>query len=80
VPVTVSRNAAASSTQHSPTILAQTASTPRHATFTSPLRPRDSSTAGGGSSAVPRKISFDFFGGNTKSSSPAAEGPKVSFS
>ena len=52
VPVTVSRNAAASSAQHSPTILA------RQDPFASPLRQQDGQQGGGNS--VPRKISFDF--------------------
>lgn len=52
VPVTVSRNAAASCAQHSPTILA------RQDPFASPLRQQDGQQGGGNS--VPRKISFDF--------------------
>ena len=70
VPVTVSRNAAATggTGQHSPTILAQPGCTPRQDPFTSPLRPADSAAAGG--AAAPRKISFDFFA-TTQSKAPA---------
>lgn len=59
VPVTVSRNAAATSGHHSPTILAQTGYTSRQDPFTSPLQPQDQ--AGGTAASagpVPRKISF----------------------
>lgn len=58
IPVTVSRNAAATSAQHSPTILAQSGYTVRPDPFASPMAPRDGATGAGG---VPRKISFDFF-------------------
>ena len=58
IPVTVSRNAAATSAQHSPTILAQSGYTVRPDPFASPMAPRDGATGAGG---VSRKISFDFF-------------------
>lgn len=59
IPVTVSRNAAATTAQHSPTILAQSGYTARHDPFSSPLRPQEG--AGSGATTVPRKISFDYF-------------------
>ncbi|PSC75138.1 exostosin-like glycosyltransferase [Micractinium conductrix] len=66
VPVTVSRNAAATTAQHSPTILAQSGYGTRQDPFASPLGRHEGGGGGGGAGSVPRKIAFDFF-------SPTAE-------
>ncbi|KAL4449408.1 hypothetical protein ABPG77_007052 [Micractinium sp. CCAP 211/92] len=58
IPVAVSRNAAATSAQHSPTILAQSGCTARPNSFASALAPRTGADSAG---EVLRKTSFGFF-------------------
>lgn len=82
IPVTVSRNVAATTAQHSPTILAQSGCTSRTDPFALPVAHQGST---GGAGGVPRKISFDFFstsaaaagGTSTTKPSPLPGGSKV---